>query len=470
MCCAAPKIHPRQPWLSLHELVSSHYNAMTTGPRRQVPQFRFPEPIITTTTSGARILMVPMESATTVSLAVFAREGYSTEPIGGLASITASLLVKGTQHHSEEEFARTVDRLGASVHTLSSSKQLGVSIVGLPEHTRQLIALVAECILEPAFDSTELEKTKTKVLASFPLMLSQSSYRARRIFSILRFPEHPLSRPSNGTPSSVASIEREHIEQWYHQILRSSCWHVLMIGAFDPEDVRAQLVQSFAPLGDHMPSQLPPIPDPPPAIGVGQGLMTDQVELRLGMPAVPYISSDYPAAVLVSTAFAGHFRSRINLLVREHEGLTYGAYGGMSAGKHAGTFVLSTSTTPANLSRMMDLLLHAWERLATEPFTDQELHAARQFLYGTFWQSIETPDSIASIAIELALNDLPSNFYEQLLARLEQLTPSELLPVQQTIFAPERLIVAAVGERDHLQQELARFGTPRHVVLAEEQQ
>ncbi len=443
---------------------------MSVVARHQVPQFHFPEPITTTTSNGARIFMVPMETAKTVSVAVFAQEGYSTEPASGLAALTASMLPRGTRYRNEFEFVSAIDRLGATLQPINASRKLGVTIVGLPEHTEQHIGLLAECILEPAFDPTEFDKARTQLLASFPLFLAQSSYRARRIFSKLRYPNHPFSRPTNGTPASVAAIDCEQIRQWYSTILQSSKWHILMIGAFDAQTVGLLLERSFAPLGF---SQIQPIPapaDPPPAIGVGQGIMTDQVELRLGVPALPYTSSDYAATLLVSTAFAGHFRSRINLLVREHEGLTYGAYGGLTASKQTGTFVLSTSTTPENFPRMIELLREQWQKLATEPFRDDELLAARQYLYSTFWQSIETPDGIASIAIELALNELPNDYYGQLLARLDQLTPSQLLPVQQSIFSPSRLLIAAVGERQPLEMMLSPYGTPQHVLLEEEQQ
>jgi len=443
---------------------------MTKVPRLEVPQFHFPEPISIATHNGAGILLVPMKTATTISLAVVAREGYSTEPIGGLAALTASLLVCGTRQRSEADFVRAIDRLGATIQPLMSAQKIGIEIVGLPEHLAELVALGAECILEPAFDPTEFEKAKTRLLSSFPLALSQSGYRAERIFSKLRFPNHPLSRPRNGTPTSVASIECDQVRQWYQAILREGKWHVLMIGAFDPATASELLVRSFATLGAGTRQQPTIAPDPPSAVGIGQGLLTEQVELRLGVPTLPYTSDGYPAALLASTAFAGHFRSRINLLVREQQGLTYGAFGNLTAGKHTGTFILSTSTTPANLPLMMTLLLEQWQRLATEPFTEDEIHAARQFLYSSFWRSIETPDAIGSIAITLALDDLPPDYYTRLLTTLERLEPSHLLSVQEQVFAPARLLIAAVGSLEHLQEVMARYGTPQHVLLEEEQQ
>jgi predicted Zn-dependent peptidase len=198
--------------------------------------------------------------------------------------------------------------------------------------------------------------------------------------------------------------------------------------------------------------------------------MTDQVELRLGHPAPSLTSDDYAATILIATAFAGHFRSRINMLVREQEGLTYGAYGGVTAGKDHGTFILSTSTTPENLPRMLSLLYAEWDRLVQEPLREDELHQARQSLYNNFWRSIETPDGTAAIALDLAINDLPADYYTRLLAEIDQLDPAALLAVQQRVFDPSRMLTAAVGELDVIARALAPYGSPHHIVLEEEQQ
>ncbi|MCS6999649.1 MAG: pitrilysin family protein [Bacteroidota bacterium] len=443
---------------------------MQAVPRLDAPSYRFPEPTVTTTSRGARILLLPMPTATTVTIGAMVTEGSATEPELGMAHVVAALLSRGTRRRSEAEFVAAIDRLGASYNATATRRSISACIVGLPEHLPQLVELLAESILEPAFDEAELEKVRTFTLASFPVLLADASYRARRIFQKLRYPGHPYGRPPQGTPATVARISATAIRQWYDH-LRTRCgWRIIVIGAFTPDKITAQLEQQFGALCDAPRTTLPPPSEPSPAIGIGQSVLTEQVELRLGHGTVPYTSPDYAATLLIATAFAGHFRSRVNLLLREQEGLTYGAYGMLMASKSSGTFSVATSTTPPNVSRAMDLLLEQWRRLAIEPFSEEELHHARQYLFGNFWRSVETPDAVASIAIELALNDLPPDFYTHLFRTMATLTPDDLLPVQQRVFDPAQLLVAAVGDQDMLAHTLAAYGTPVPVLLEEEQQ
>lgn len=443
---------------------------MTTSHRIEIPSFQFPAPLRTWISRGVELLALPMKEATTVSISAHARRGKASEPIAGLATLTADMLTRGTRHRSEAAFAHAVDILGATHRASASMRTIGASIIGLPEHVTELIALLAESLLEPAFTDDEFKKVKLQTLSAFPLLLASSSYRAERLFRKLRFPNHPLSNPPQGTPSSIATIKCEDIRSWYHTIGNSQ-WRVIVVGAFDPDDVLPQLERYFSQLGaTECDDDLPPFPSPPHSIGIGESLLREQVELRLGHEAPPYTNDQYAAAWLIATAFAGHFRSRVNMLLRENEGMTYGALGSIRAGKQAGTFSVATSTTPNNLARTINLLIAEWKRLAAEPFSDEEVYAARQYLYGTFWRSIETPDAIAAIALELALNDLPSDFYTALLARIERLTPIELLPVQQQFFDPSRLLIAAVGDTTHLEKVLSAHGTPQTIVLEEEQQ
>ncbi|MCX7930645.1 MAG: insulinase family protein [Chlorobi bacterium] len=444
---------------------------MVNVPRLEAPNFYFPEAISAHTPAGARILLVPMATAMTVSIGVFVREGTATEPISGMSSVVAAMLPRGTQKRTHREFTSAIDRLGATVQTNAARRSIGITITGLPDHWIQLIELAAECITAPAFAADEFDKVRQQTLASFPLLLADSSYRARRIFHKLRYPNHPASRPLNGTPASIASLQRDDVAAWYNQLIRSSAWTILMIGNFDADAVRQLVASHFSQLGSTAEQQqLPQPPEPPSAIGIGQSILTEQVELRLGHSAVGYTSADYPAALLVATAFAGHFRSRVNMILRERQGLTYGAFGVLSASKRAGTFAVSTSTTPDNVSRAIELLRTEWQRLASAPLTNDEIHQARQYLFGSFWRSVETPDAIAAMAIDLALNDLPTNFYNQLLTTIDALDASALASIQQRVFDPARLIIAAVGDLERLFSDLSPLGKPEHVLLEEEQQ
>lgn len=443
---------------------------MARSPQREILSFRFPEPIQRVTARGSRIFVLPMQQATTISIGAYALIDPAAVPIAGLAHLTATMLSRGTRHRSERQFATRVDVLGASFQAGSTHRSIGAEITGLPETADELIALLAESLSEPRFDPAEFEKAKQQHLASFPIRLADSAYRVRRIFQKLRFPGHSYSASLYGWPSSVAQITIEDVRQWYQALVEGQPWRILATGALDPVRGTAALEQSFAAIGGSGDATISPPPSPPAAIGIGQGVMTDQVELRLGHPAPSLTSDDYAATILIATAFAGHFRSRINMLVREQEGLTYGAYGGVTAGKDHGTFILSTSTTPENLPRMLSLLYAEWDRLVQEPLREDELHQARQSLYNNFWRSIETPDGTAAIALDLAINDLPADYYTRLLAEIDQLDPAALLAVQQRVFDPSRMLTAAVGELDVIARALAPYGSPHHIVLEEEQQ
>jgi len=438
--------------------------------RVELPPFYISEPVQRTIGCGTRLYLVPVEHATTITISAHARTSTSSWPTSGLAHLTAAMLARGTQRHTEQEFATRVDILGASFQTGSTHESIGASITGLPETSDELLTLLAESILEPRFDSTEFEKAKTRHLASFPLLLADSSYRARRIFQKLRFPGHPYNLPTHGWPSCISSITVEDVRNSYDTILHTHPWHVVAIGALDAERVVSIVEERFSNLGSFLEVTTPCVPEPSPAIGIGQGIKTEQVELRLGHTAPPLGSDDYPAALLIATAFAGHFRSRINLLVREHEGMTYGAYGGLTGGKHHGTFVLSTSTTPGNLPRMLSLLHTEWDRLAHQPLSKDELHQARQSIYSTLWRSIETPDGLAALTLELVANDLPADYYSRLLSRIDQLTPEGVFPVQQHVFNPSHLLIAAVGGLEDVAKALEPYGSPQHIMLEEEQQ
>src|SRR6202008_2878740 len=68
-----------------------------------------------------------------------------------------------------------------------------------------------------------------------------------------------------------------------------------------------------------------------------------QSELRIGHVAVPRNTPDYHALVVANTILGGQFVSRINLNLREHRGLTYGARTGFEFRRMPGPFSLQAS-------------------------------------------------------------------------------------------------------------------------------
>ena len=128
-----------------------------------------------------------------------------------------------------------------------------------------------------------------------------------------------------------------------------------------------------------------------------------QSEIRIGRIGRSRLDPHYHAALVYAEIVGGLFGSRLNRVLREERGYTYGAGARFDLRRGRGPFVAATAvetgvTAPA--------LAEARRQLATmqsTPPTDTELSEARDYLCGTFPLRFGTASPVAGMAAGLAV-------------------------------------------------------------------
>ena len=129
----------------------------------------------------------------------------------------------------------------------------------------------------------------------------------------------------------------------------------------------------------------------------------------------------------MSAILGGLFNSRLNMKLREEKGYTYGAHAGFDLRRAAGPFsaraAVNTEVTAAALS---DLLAEL-ERIRSEPVTEAEVRAARDFLIGVFPLRFETPGPVVGALSGMVVHGLPDDELATYRARIEAVTVDDVL-------------------------------------------
>ena len=125
-----------------------------------------------------------------------------------------------------------------------------------------------------------------------------------------------------------------------------------------------------------------------PAPGDGSWSWTDrarpQSEVRVGHVGPPRRIDDFHALAVMNALLGGLFNSRLNRLLREERGYTYGVHSDFDMRRAAGPFsvrcaVETEVTAPAIADIMAEL-----GRIREAPVAQDELDAARDYLVGVF--------------------------------------------------------------------------------------
>ena len=159
----------------------------------------------------------------------------------------------------------------------------------------------------------------------------------------------------------------------------------------------------------------------------------------------------------------GQFVSRLNLNLREAKGYTYGAHTSFDWRLHPGPFLAQFSVdTLSTADAIVETIREITEIRNTRPVTMEELTVAKAALTRGFPRRFETATQIARVSIELALHQLPANYYMDFISRIMDVDISNILKVAKLHLRPDELIVTVVGASSDILDGLRSldFGDP----------
>jgi predicted Zn-dependent peptidase len=178
----------------------------------------------------------------------------------------------------------------------------------------------------------------------------------------------------------------------------------------------------------------------------------------LGAPGVDRRDPDWPALTVAAHALGGTVGSRLNQVLREQRGYTYGVRAGFDAFRRGGTFTVSGSfhtdvTTPA-LIETMEIV----RRFTGEGLRARERDASVDFFSRTAPMTYQTAKSVASRAADLIAHDLPLDFVDRNRRSLAELTPSGVSEAFARLIPTEALTLVVVGDASKVGPSLQDSG------------
>jgi predicted Zn-dependent peptidase len=181
-----------------------------------------------------------------------------------------------------------------------------------------------------------------------------------------------------------------------------------------------------------------------------------QSELRIGHVALARRTPDYHGALVANMILGGQFVSRINMNLREDKGYTYGARTSFEFRRAPGPFVLHASVQhDATADALREALGEIRAIRGERPVTREELELGRASLTRGYPRNFETADQVARGAAQLALYDLPDDYFTAFVPKVLSLTEQDVTAIAAKHIDPSRLLTVVVGDRDKLTPSLS---------------
>jgi predicted Zn-dependent peptidase len=173
-----------------------------------------------------------------------------------------------------------------------------------------------------------------------------------------------------------------------------------------------------------------------------------QADVRIGWYGIDHTDPRWADLQVALAVMGGTFTSRLNTVLREERGYTYGVHMSAHPFRSGGLIDLTTSTRTATTKDLIDTALDLLT--AREPFTDKEVDAAIGYLAGSAPLAFGTAEAVASQAASLVAARLDPGHVTKSLAALSQVTPQSAVAAYRDLIDPDRASIIVVADADDL--------------------
>lgn len=432
---------------------------LTTPPSVGMPlDWRFPTSEESRLANGLRVLAYQCPGQYVVAASLLFDVPLNAEPADreGVAELTARCLTRGAGELAAEQFADALALAGATLEGSALPEAFALRLTVPLTRLGGGLDLLAAAVADPNFAQDEFTHEQSLRLQEIDQAHAYPQQVAAEELNASLFGAARLGRPTGGSTATVETVTRGDVVEYAAAHLFPAAATLIVAGDFSSVDLGEAVEGSFAdwarPPGATVDAErAEPVRKP-------QLLLVDwpeapQATVRVAGRAITRADDRWPAMFVANHAVGGSFTSRINTVLREEKGYTYGASSGLDTGRHTGTFSVSTAVrsdaTADAVSSIVDIVA-----AARGSIDDDEVAMAVQAVTQSAPLGYERAEAVVG-RVELLLSQhLPLGHVDTNLQRIRAVTTAEANTAWSEVIEVEALTIVVVGDAGSVREGL----------------
>ncbi len=411
-----------------------------------------PGPRRTTLANGLTVLSEHIPRVRSVAFGAFVRAGSLHEPRErmGVSHLLEHMVFKGTPTRTARQLSFELETLGGSLDAYTTREYTSYQARVLAEHLGVAADVIGDLVFRPLLRDEDLALERNVILEEIGMVEDTPDDLVFERHHALLWGAHPHGYSILGTRETVGALTTGDLRALHERAYHPAHIVVAAAGAVEHDALVDALVA--AGWGDERPGDptpmpaVPPAPAPPAYEHVADRELT-QTHVVVGSAAPAHNDDRRDALALVSMVLGGGMSSRLFQTVREELGLAYAVHTYQSTHVDAGMHGVYLATAPRTARKAYDAVRRELARAAAEGLPDDELAAAKRQLRGQITLAADGVTNAMYRAAGLVLYDEPFRPLDEVLARVDAVTPDEVRDVCATFFDPDRQTVLSLGPK-----------------------
>jgi zinc protease len=410
---------------------------------------------------GIELAMLPKETRGDAVNATIRLHIGNLDSVDGkdtVASLTAAMLMRGTELHSRQEIQDELDRLQSRLGVGGGVGTISATIQSTRENFPAVLDLAFEVLTRPAFPESELAILVKNSIASIESQRSEPdaivSTEISRYYRQNYERGDPRYRPSfDEAIEDLSAVAIDDLRSFHRDFFGATEAHVVAVGDFDPDEFAAWIEAGLS--NWESPSRyqeiIDPYPDPvPPAIN--RSFNTPDKENAYFRAFLPIQmndqDADYPALVLGNYILGSGLSSRLGARIRGEEGLSYSVGSSFQApiNSDGAQFNAQAIAAPQNVAQVEASFIDEMQNILRDGYTDEEVESAKRAWIQSRQVARSQDGSIVGMLASNIHNDRRMAAQAELEAKVSALTPDRILDAMRRHIDLDGLIIMKGGD------------------------
>jgi zinc protease len=423
--------------------------------------------------NGIRVLGIEQTELPLVDFQISIKGGLLLDDINkvGSANLTARMLMQGTKNKTPLELEQAIEDLGSTITVNASDDAMIIRGNCLSSKFAETFKLVEEILFEPRWDVKEFERLKNETIEGIKRGKTSASTTASLVYARLIYgDENILGKSISGTEKSVAAITMDDLKNYYAKGFSPMQSNISIAGNVSEKEA----LKVFKNLENKWKQVEVNIPQPRAykTLKSSELYFIDfpnarQSEIRIGNPGIAYMHPDFFKTTVMNYALGGSFNSRVNMILREEKGYTYGARTNFSGSELPGYFVASagvqSNATLESAEIFRDEMIKYRNGVAPE-----DLQFTKDALLKSNALRFETINALRGMLSMIAKYNLPFDYIKDQEEQIMNMSLDEHKSLAEKYIHPDKMIYLIAGDAKTQLENVKKLGLGEPIMLDKE--
>jgi len=363
-----------------------------------------------------------------------------TPPEHGIVHFIEHMLFKGTAKRKAYYILSRMEDVGGELNAYTTKEETAIHASFMTKDYERAVEIISNIVFNSVLPEKEIEKEKDVVIEEINSYLDNPAELIFDEFEELIFAGQPIGHNILGTSSVVKTFTQKKLQDFISRNYNTDQMVFCSVGNIPDEKVIRLFGKYFESVPANVRTPAHSFPWSYKVLSVTKKMDTFQNHCIIGNVAYNLKDERRMGMFLLNNILGGQgLNSRLNLSLREKNGLAYNVESSYNPYYDTGAFTIYFGTDSHHLERSIKVTLTELNKLRTNALGAIQLSKAKNQMKGYLARGYENHESLMlSLGKSLLVFDRVESL-EEVCRKIDRLTSSELLATANEIFESGKL-------------------------------